>query len=130
MNANGLAAIGFLMLGACSTTEQAATARHSKWMGRSSDEFFTRYGPPASEPKLASGATIYTWTGWTRPPLSYARRGFADTTVDGLTGTAMIIGGGDVQLSCTLKIKASGKYRAIRSIKIEHDTGGCGQFLS
>jgi len=128
MKANGVAAIGFLILGACSTTERAATAHRSKWVGRSSDEFFARHGPPAREFKLARGGTVYTWTGWTRPPLSFAQREFADTTVDGLTGTGMIVLG-EVPKSCTLRIKTSGPNHTIRSIEVL-SFSRCGQFLS
>ncbi|MFI5015548.1 MAG: hypothetical protein ACHQAY_24700 [Hyphomicrobiales bacterium] len=110
------------VVSACVTTEQAATALRSKWVGQSADAFFLRYGAPAGDFKLANGDTIYTWTGG---QATYTLPAVADTTFGpGGTATTTISGGGDVHISCTLQITTSGPERTIKSISPSRDTGG------
>jgi hypothetical protein len=124
MTGKGCAAIVFLILSACSTTEQAGTALRSKWVGRSSDEFFTRYGPPASEFKLASGDTIYTWTGG---QASIGVPAVASTSFEPGGATTIVSGGGSINMSCTVQITASGPARTIQAIGPFRDTIGMWQ---
>ena len=55
-------AIGFAITG-CATTQQAQKAMESRFIGQSSDAFFSRYGAPQSSFTLNNGSTIYRWRG-------------------------------------------------------------------
>lgn len=57
----GVLALG--LLAGCTTTEEANQAIQGRWIGQSSDAFFSQYGPPSSEFPLNSGGTVYTWRG-------------------------------------------------------------------
>jgi hypothetical protein len=111
---------------ACSTTEQAASALRSKWIGQPADAFFLRYGPPAGDFKLANGDTIYTWAGG---QASFAMPAIADTTFNPVTNSATTTfsGGGSINVSCTVQITASGPTRTIQSIAPSLDTIGAWQ---
>ncbi|MEX6508123.1 hypothetical protein [Jiella sp. M17.18] len=60
-----LAPIAVLCLAAsaCTTTQEAATAVQSRWIGQPASAFFTRYGPPQSDYNLPNGDIIHTWRG-------------------------------------------------------------------
>src|SRR5690606_30522887 len=47
----------------CTTTEDANNAIQSRWIGRTTDDFFAQYGPPVRAYPMNSGGTIYTWHG-------------------------------------------------------------------
>lgn len=49
------------ILGACSTTREAAQALQFQYIGKNSDEFFAIYGPPSSEYGLESGDRVFRW---------------------------------------------------------------------
>ncbi|MCB8837215.1 hypothetical protein [Aurantimonas sp. VKM B-3413] len=59
----GLAACLAAGMAGCTTTEEANQAIQGRWIGQSSDAFFSQYGPPASQFPLNGGGTIYTWRG-------------------------------------------------------------------
>lgn len=50
-------------LAACTTTEEANKAIKSRFIGQSSDVFFSQYGAPLSEFQLNNGGTVYRWRG-------------------------------------------------------------------
>lgn len=52
-----------LMTGGCTTTEEANVAMRTDWVGRSSDDFFSAYGPPYQRYDRRDGGTIYSWRG-------------------------------------------------------------------
>lgn len=52
-----------LALGGCTTTEEANVAMRADWIGRSSDDFFSAYGPPNQRYDRQDGGTIYSWRG-------------------------------------------------------------------
>lgn len=58
-----LALTAALTLGACTTTEEANVAMRTDWIGRSSDDFFSAYGPPYQSYNRQDGGTIYSWRG-------------------------------------------------------------------
>jgi hypothetical protein len=47
----------------CTTTEQANQALKSRFIGQSSDSFFSQYGAPLSSFPLNNGGTVYRWRG-------------------------------------------------------------------
>ena len=64
----GLTLIGFgyvfvFGLSGCATTQDAEKAVADKYIGQSSDAFFSRYGPPRSYYELKNGGKVYTWVG-------------------------------------------------------------------
>ncbi|BDA85763.1 hypothetical protein Sa4125_33050 [Aureimonas sp. SA4125] len=52
-----------LMVTGCTTTEEANVAMRTDWIGRSSDDFFSAYGPPYQSYDRQDGGTIYSWRG-------------------------------------------------------------------
>lgn len=54
------AAIAVLLTG-CTTTGTAMKVANSKWVGRSADEFFTKFGPPRGQFAKADGSILYSW---------------------------------------------------------------------
>ena len=63
MHRSIILAVVAIFLASCSTTQQAAVALQNGWVGKNADDFFKRYGPPASNFALADGGTIYEWVG-------------------------------------------------------------------
>ena len=59
----GVYLIVLLALSRCASTADAEKAVADKYIGRDSDEFFSRYGPPRSYFELKNGGKIYTWVG-------------------------------------------------------------------
>ncbi|MBD0414621.1 hypothetical protein [Oryzicola mucosus] len=58
-----LAAPVVFVLSGCTTTADANKQMRSDYIGRQSDAFFARYGPPSSSYKLNGGGTVYSWRG-------------------------------------------------------------------
>jgi hypothetical protein len=59
----GALLVVLLMLSRCATTQDAEKAMGSKYIGQSSDVFFSHNGPPRSYFELNNGGRVYTWRG-------------------------------------------------------------------
>ena len=59
----GVYLVVLLALSRCASTQDAEKAVGDKYIGRDSDEFFSRYGPPRSYFELNNGGRVYTWVG-------------------------------------------------------------------
>ncbi|MCQ0990196.1 hypothetical protein [Jiella marina] len=56
-------AVAGLSLAGCATTSDAVSTMNTRWVGQSSDAFFSAYGPPMRQFPRADGGSIYTWIG-------------------------------------------------------------------
>jgi hypothetical protein len=132
-------------LSACVTTGDVDIQLKSQWIGLSSDQFFTRYGPPASEFKLANGGKIYTWRGGQAvrhvdaqyemidddPFMMGHRRHWHDHSDFwiGSPGVIMVSPPRDEPVYCEAEITVD-KKRVIEAIRASGDTAGLGFSLS
>ena len=55
--------VGVLVLSGCATTQDAEKHLGAKYIGKSSDAFFSHNGPPLSYFELNNGGRLYTWRG-------------------------------------------------------------------
>lgn len=51
-----------VLLASCGSMEKADRALAQGWVGKDSDAFFLRYGPPAQKHQARTGETVYVWT--------------------------------------------------------------------
>lgn len=114
-----------VLLSSCSTTSSTLPALNRAYVGKNSDEFFVRHGPPASEYELNSGGKIYKWNS---SLVSYSMPATATHTGNvgpygNYYGTSSASGGGSLDLYTILRITTDPKDR-IKSIEIEKDTIG------
>ena len=133
-------------LSACVTTGDVDLQLKSQWIGASSDQFFTRYGPPASEFKLANGGKIYTWRGGQAvrhvdaqyqiidgDTFMMGRHGHWHGGVAGFwigsPGAIMVSPPRDESIYCEAEITVDRK-RVIQAIRASGDTAGLGFSLS
>src|SRR6516165_2990447 len=98
-------ALAGIVVAGCSTTQQAGVALQTAWIGRNADDFFKRYGPPASDFALGDGGKIYEWIGGRA---AVAIPGEASTTTTFVGNTAFsntqFTGGGNIYLGCKVRI--------------------------
>ena len=59
----GAGLLAMFVLAGCTTTEEANNAMKSRFIGQSSDVFFSQYGAPLSSFALNNGGTVYRWRG-------------------------------------------------------------------
>lgn len=59
----GALLVAVLALSRCATTQDAEKALGAKYIGKSSDVFFSHNGPPKSYFELNNGGRVYTWRG-------------------------------------------------------------------
>lgn len=52
-----------LAVAGCVTTQEAERVTASRYLGQTSDSFFSRYGAPSTSFPLNNGSTLYTWRG-------------------------------------------------------------------
>jgi hypothetical protein len=120
-----IALAGSLM--ACSSTEQAGKALQSVWIGRSADDFFRQYGPPASSYTLSDGGKIFEWVGG---QTSVYLPGSASTTTTVFANTAVsntqFSPGGNLYLGCKIRITTT-RAGTISTIAPSGDTLGMWQ---
>jgi hypothetical protein len=116
-----------IFLASCSTTQQAAVALQSGWVGKNADDFFRRYGPPASSFALADGGMIYEWVGGRA---AVYIPGTASTTTTSVGNTAIsntqFSGGGNIYLGCKVRITTK-RDRSITGIEPSGDSIGMWQ---
>ncbi len=123
------------LLAGCKTTEEAARSMRSDWVGRSTDSFFSAYGPPETSFDLDSGGRVFTWRGG--EATSYQPGRYQTNQVSHLSAT------GQIQRStvttyqpprrqdfvCEAQITADARG-IIENIRISRDTDGRGLSLS
>lgn len=87
------------------TTDQARTTMQSEWIGKPSDEFFLKNGPPVSDFALSDGRRIYTWQSGVK---NFSMPATSSTTFSGsgpyVTATTRTSGGGNIAVSCSALI--------------------------
>ncbi|MBP0617543.1 hypothetical protein [Jiella mangrovi] len=140
-------------LAGCTTTEEANQAMQGRWVGQSSDAFFSQYGPPVSEFPLNNGGTVYTWRGGEtvrnvpaqyrsmtkqekelaekrRSPSTIINIGGGNMSMDSAPpGQVMMTPARSEQLGCEAQITANSNG-IITNIRTSRDTDGEGFSLS
>ena len=98
-----------LFLFSCTTNQETITRLTREYLGRSSDDFFRNYGPPASEYKLNSGGSIYTWhSGFHNVAMPVTTNTQGTASPSGFS-TYSTTTGGDVRLFCEVRIVTNEK---------------------
>ena len=127
MHRSIILAVVAIFLASCSTTQQAAVALQNGWVGKNADDFFKRYGPPASNFALADGGIIYEWVGGRA---AVYVPGTASTTTTTIGNTAFsntqFSGGGNIYLGCKVRITTT-RDRTITAIAPSGDSLGMWQ---
>jgi len=135
----------------CTTTEDANNAIQSRWIGRTTDDFFAQYGPPVRAYPMNSGGTIYTWHGGDkRRDIAPVYRDMTDAEKEAAKknpytyinintngssygsvppGKVLVTPGRVEDLSCETQITADASG-VITSIRATRDTDGDGFSLS
>jgi hypothetical protein len=113
------------MLGACSTTEDARQALQTEWIGRSADDFVSRYGFPQGQYQLQNGDTLLAWGDQrsVRMPQSSTTSGYVSPSTGYFTAHTQTSGGYDIGVSCDLQLTVSNSG-TIKAIRITRDTIG------
>ncbi len=124
------------VLAGCQTTQEAAKAMQSEWIGERADSFFIANGPPVSSYPLDNGGQIHTWRGGeasTTTPGSFQTRQVPVWTPAGqpprTTTTTTYQPPRRNNYVCEAQIAADSEG-IIRSIKISRDTDGMGLSFS
>jgi hypothetical protein len=111
-----------LFLFSCTTNQDVIDRLTREYLGRSSDDFFRNYGPPASEFKLSSGGSIYTWhSGFHNVPMPVTTNTQGTASPSGFSAYSTTTGG-DVRLFCEAKIVTNEKGQ-IQDISIRGTVG-------
>jgi hypothetical protein len=119
-----IVAMVFFLCG-CATTSTTLPALNRAYIGKNSDDFFLRHGPPASAYQLNSGGKIYKWNSSVKSysmPATTTHTGYA-TSYGTYQGTSTTTGGGSLNVYTILLIKTD-EQDIIESIEIEEDTIG------
>jgi hypothetical protein len=112
--------LALAMLAACTTSKQANTALITKFNGTRADDFFFRFGPPASSYKASDGRTLYVWSEHAQ---HISTPGTAQTTFAAGTAFTTYQPGADINIQCQVRIVAD-SGGVIREISVYSDSIG------
>jgi hypothetical protein len=107
-----------IALPGCTSTEQANSALHARYIGTPSDDFFIQHGPPIAEHRLNDGRMMYLWTSGRS---TVHLPGTTTGTITSIGNTAwwngIVTPGTDINIECQVRIivGTSGKIVQILS---------------
>ena len=121
---NRITAVALCMLAGCASTQDAASALATRFVGKNIDEFVLRYGAPFQRHELNSGDLMYTWSSGVT---SYQMPGTTSVqgtrTSTGFVGTTTTTGGGTINTFCEVQI-VTAPDGLVKSIHPVRDTLG------
>ncbi|GAA0503847.1 MULTISPECIES: hypothetical protein [Pigmentiphaga] len=121
----GLAA-ALLLVSGCATTEETNSAIRARWIGQSTDAFFSQYGPPQRSYKLGDGSSVYNWRGGEKSIQHAAQYRDVPRDKDSKkTDRVMVSPARTEELFCELQINANAAG-SITAIQTTRESSGAG----
>lgn len=116
-----------ILLSACTTTEDANNAMKSRFIGQSSDVFFSQYGMPLSSFPLNDGGTLYRWRGGQTTQTIPAE--YRTIELNGKQQQQLVTPARTEALYCEAQISTNARG-IITNVQTTNDTTGAGFSLS